>query len=228
MGDAYIRMRNFKDAIEVLEKVLELSRPEEVIYEAIGHCYHRLDNYAQARFHYRKASHMNPDDSKLYYKIALTYINDKQWEPAIKQLESALRIHRNIPEYHLALGECKMQLGNYKEAIHSFGIMVKQRPKNISGWEALIRCLYTAEFYEEACEQSLNALQATDFKPVFYFHYSACLFGLGKSKEALLQLEKGLGKAPRLLKKFVDLNPSILQNSQVVDLIARYKKGRKM
>src|SRR5215218_10206408 len=65
MGDAYLRMRKYKDAIEVLQKVLELTKPEEVIYEAIGHCYDRLKNFAQARFHYRKASHLNPDDSKL-------------------------------------------------------------------------------------------------------------------------------------------------------------------
>src|ERR1700733_6297246 len=55
MGDAFIRLRKFKDAIESLEKVLELSRPEDVIYEAIGHCYDKLNNYAQARFYYRKA-----------------------------------------------------------------------------------------------------------------------------------------------------------------------------
>jgi tetratricopeptide (TPR) repeat protein len=42
MGDAYIRLRKYKEAIEVLEKVLELSRPEDVIYEAIGHCSEEL------------------------------------------------------------------------------------------------------------------------------------------------------------------------------------------
>ena len=79
---------NIKEAIEVLEKVLELSKPEEVIYEAIGHCYDKMKNYAQARFHYRKASHLNPDDSKLFYKIACTYYNEEQWGSAVKQLES--------------------------------------------------------------------------------------------------------------------------------------------
>ncbi|RYG08507.1 MAG: tetratricopeptide repeat protein, partial [Chitinophagaceae bacterium] len=38
MGDACIRLRQYKEAIENLEKVLELARPESVIYEAIGHC----------------------------------------------------------------------------------------------------------------------------------------------------------------------------------------------
>jgi len=41
-----------------------------------------------------------------------------------------------------------------------------------------------------------------------------------------VQLENGMNKAPRLLKKLIDLNPSILQHQQVVDVVARYKKNR--
>src|SRR3954453_6544002 len=117
IGDAYIRLRKYKDAIEALEKVLELSKPEEVIYEAIGHCYDRMKNFAQARFHYRKASHLNPDDSKLLYKIACTYYNEGQWVSAVKQLDAALKIHKSQPEYNLLMGECKLQLGDIKEAV---------------------------------------------------------------------------------------------------------------
>src|SRR6478736_9527443 len=140
MGDAYIRLRKYKEAIEALEKVLELSKPEEVIYEAIGHCYDRLHNYAQARFHYRKASHLAPDDSKLLYKIACTYFNEGQWQSAIKALEAALKIHRLQYEYNLLMGECKLQTESFKEAIQHFSTAVRIRPKNIAGWEALIRC----------------------------------------------------------------------------------------
>ncbi|MDB5190569.1 MAG: tetratricopeptide repeat protein [Segetibacter sp.] len=227
MGDAYLRLRKYKEAIEVLEKVLELSRPEDVIYEAIGHCFHKLGNFAQARFHYRKASHLNPEDSKLYYKMALTYINEEQWESAVKQLEAAMKIQKMLPEYNLAMGECKMQLSQYKEAIQYFGNVVRSRPKSVAGWEALIRCLYTAEFFEEAKEQSLAAIKVTEGKPLFIFYYSACLFALKKSKEAIVQLEKAMTLSPRQLKKFIDLNPSILQNPLVVDLIGRFKKQRK-
>ncbi len=227
MGDAYLRLRKYKNAIEVLEKVLELSRPEDVIYEAIGHCFHKLANYAQARFNYRKASHLNPDDSKLYYKMALTYINEEQWESAIKQLESAMRIHRATPEYNLAMGECKTQLKQYKEAIIYFGNVVRSRPKSSAGWEALIRCLYKAGLYQEAMEQSLAAINMTEGKNIFIFYYCACLFAVKKVKEALLQLEKAMEKSPRQVKKLIELSPSILQNTQVVDIIGRYKKAKK-
>lgn len=226
MGDAYIRLRKYKDAIEALERVLELSRPEDVIYEAIGHCYDRLKNYAQARFYYRKASHLNQEDSKLYFKIACTYINEGQWNTAVKQLQTALQIHRLQPEYNLAMGECKMQMGEFKEAIQFFSNVVAQRPKNISSWEALIRCLYIGEYYDEAVEQVDAAIRHTDNKPIFTFYLSAIYFAMGRSKEGLVQLENGMNKAPRLLKKLIDLNPSILQHQQVVDLVARYKKNR--
>ena len=226
MGDAYIRLRKYKDAIESLERVLELSRPEDVIYEAIGHCYDRLKNFAQARFYYRKASHLNQEDSKLYFKIACTYINEGQWNTAVKQLQTALQMHRMQPEYNLAMGECKMQLGEFKEAIQYFSNVVAQRPKNISSWEALIRCLYIGEYYDEAVEQIDAAIRHTDNKPIFTFYLSAIYFAMGRSKEGLAQLETGMNKAPRLLKKLIDLNPSILQHQQVVDLVARYKKNR--
>ncbi len=226
MGDAYLRLRKFKEAIEVLEKVLELSRPEDVIYEAIGHCYHKIGNFAQARFHYRKASHLNPDDSKLYYKMALTYINEEQWESAVKQLDSAMRIHRSLPEYNLAMGECKMQLRLFKEAIQFFGNVVRSRPKSVAGWEALIRCLFKAEFYEEAMDQCAAAIKITEGKVLFIYYHSACLFALKKTKQAVMQLENAMSQSPRQVKKLIDLYPAILQNQQVVDLIARYKKGK--
>ena len=111
MGDALLRLRRYREAIEVLEKVLELARPEDVIYEAIGHCYDKMKNYALARFNYKKASHLSKDDSQLHYKIACTYMNEAQWESAVKSLEKALTLHRMQPEYNLAIGQCYRQMG---------------------------------------------------------------------------------------------------------------------
>lgn len=226
MGDAYIRLRKYKEAIEALEKVNELAKPEDVIYEAIGYCYERLKNPAQARFYYRKASHLRQDDGKLLYKIACTYFNEGQWQSCLKQLDTAMKIHRLQPEYNLLAGKCKEQLGLYKEAIQFFSNVVRIRPRNVNGWEALIRCLYKAGFYDEASEQVLAALQMTNGKALFIYYHAAVLLMRGKTKEALLQLESGLTKTPKMLKKFVELNPGILQNQQVVDILAKFKRNK--
>lgn len=226
MGDAYIRMRKYKEAIEALEKVTELSKPEVVIYEAIGHCYDRLRNYAQARFYYRKASHLNQEDSKLFYKIACTYFNEGQWQSAIKQLDTALRLHKNQAEYNLLMGECKLEMGLTRDAVQCFLNVVRVRPKNVSGWDALIRCLFKAGYYDEALEQAEAALTITGGKPLFQYYKAAILLAAGKSKEAMLLLAEALKAAPKLLRKFIEINPSILQNQKVVDLLATYRKNR--
>ena len=228
MGDAYLRLRKYKEAIDALEKVLELARPEDVIYEAIGHCYHRMGNYAQARQNYKKATHLNPDDAKLHYKVAVTYMLEKQWQPAVRHLENAMRINRNVADFNLAMGECMLMLKKTKDAIQYFGNAVRSKPKNAACWQALIRCLIEAKMWDDAAEQCLIAMERTINKPIFIFYYSATLFLLGQQKEALLQLEKGMEKSPKLLKKFMEIIPSILQNYHVVDIIARYKKGKKI
>lgn len=226
MGDAYLRIRKYREAIEALEKVLELSRPEDVIYEAIGHCYHRMKNYAQARFHYKKAVHLNPDDSRLYQKIATTYMQEGQWEQAIKQLEHALRIHKHINEYSILLGECFMHLGQYKEAAVYFGTVVKNKPKQIAGWESLIKCLVANEQLELALEQTELAYISTAGKVVFIFYRSAILYRMQKQSEALLQLEMALSKSSNLVNKLTKFYPEMMQDAKVAELISNYKKGK--
>ena len=226
IGDAYIRLRKYKEAIEVLSKVVELAKPEDVIFEAIGYCYDRLKNYSQARMYYRKAIHLNPSNTMLFYKMACTYFNDENYSSCSKQLEHALKINSHHPDFNLLMGECKLRSDLFEEAIDFFKIAVNARPKNAPGWEALIRCMYYAEDYDNAYDNAIAALHFTSNKPVFLFYKSAALFGMGKNKEALLQLEEAMEKAPRLLKKFVDINPSILQNHLVVDMIAKFKRRK--
>lgn len=227
MGDAYIRLRKYKEAIEHLEKVIELSKPEDVIYEAIGFCYEKMKNFAQARFYYRKASHLNPDLSYLIYKIAYTYYKENKYEQCMKQLDVALKMKRNKTEYYILMGECKMHLGFTKEAIQCFTNVVRLKPKSSVGWEALIRCLYQAVYYDEALKQIDNAQFMTNNKPVFLYYKALVHFALGKKKQAFIHLEEALIQSPAHLKKILELEPSILQHQQVADLIIKYKKRKK-
>jgi tetratricopeptide (TPR) repeat protein len=153
-------------------------------------------------------------------------MNEQNWAQALKYLESATRIRRLQPDFNLAMGDCYRHVGKLKEAIFHFTLVVQHRPRSSSGWESLINCLYQAEHFEEAALQVGLAELKTGDKPIFQYYRAAVLFEMGKPKEALLQLEAALQRAPKLLKKFIEINPVILQNQAVVDLIATIKRKR--
>lgn len=226
MGDAYIRMRKYKEAIEMLEKVLELSRPEEVIHDAIGYCYDKLKQWGQARFHYRKASHLNPSDSKMYYKIACTYHNEGRFDAAGKQLEQALKMAPGQPDFNLAMGLILSEKGDYKEAIPYLLNVIKARPKNLKCWVSIVECFIEMEDWDSAEEFAIIAYLKTKNKPIFSYQLVAIYFKSGKVKESINQLQIAMELDRKLVKKLIDMCPEILQHPQAADVIAQYKKRK--
>jgi tetratricopeptide (TPR) repeat protein len=227
MADACIRIRKYKDAIEALEKVVELARPEDVIYEAIGHCHERLGNHAQARFNYRKASHLNPEDAKLVHKIAVTYLREKNWVQAVKYMEMALRSNRRNHEFNMAMGEARLHLGQHREAVAHFSQAVTSRPRSLTVREALLRCLFACGMHQEGDRQCRIALKSLGDKPALHFYRVLMLFAMDKENEALLQLENALERSPRFPKRILELYPGLSRRPKVAALLDRYKPSRK-
>ena len=89
---------------------------------------------------------------------------------------------------------------------------------------ALIKGLFVSGYYDEALTQLEVAREHCGEKADFRYFQAAIMFELGKSKEALLQLEKALKMSPSRVKMFTELNPEYLRRSSVTDLISKYKK----
>jgi tetratricopeptide (TPR) repeat protein len=154
-------------------------------------------------------------------------MQEGHWDSAVKNIENAMSINRSNPDFHFSLAQCYIQLGRIKDAVIHFTQFIKARPRNLKGWKELIKCLYEAEYFEEAYEQIENAQKNTDNKPLLFYYKSAVLFSMGKSKEALFNLHLGIQKAPGFIKHFIELNPSLLQNSSVAGIISSYKNSEK-
>ena len=76
----------------------------------------------------------------------------------------------------------------------------KNKTKNINGWIELLRCLYKAELWEDALEYAIFAYEQTEHKPVSLLQ--GCYFtGIRQIKKALLYLEDGMQRNPKLVKK---------------------------
>ncbi len=224
MADAYMRLKWYEKAIEVLETHMELAKPEDVIFEAIGYCWEKKKNFQRARYFYRKASQLSPQDDSIFYKIGETYAREKQWEKAVKAYSVALHLDKDNASYCMAIGNCLMEMDAENEALVCYLNAVKLKPNNKTTWMALIKGLYLAHYYDEALTQLEIARENCGDKADFRYFHAAALFELGKSKEALIQLEKALKISPAKVKMFTALNPEYLRRGSVSELIGRYKK----
>lgn len=224
MADAYMRMKWYEKAIDVLEKHLEIAKPEDVIFEAMGYCYEKKKNFQRARYYYRQASQLSPQDDTIFFKIGETYAREKQWEKAVKSYSVALHLDKDNAAYCMAIGNCLMEMDAQSDALVCYLNAVRLKPGNKTTWVALIRGLYNTGYFDEALTQIEVARENCGDKADFRYYQAACLFELGKSKEAIIQLEKAVKISATKLKMFTELNPEYMRRSAVADLVAKHKK----
>ena len=224
MADAFMRLKWYEKALEVLDKHIEIAKPEDVIFEAMGYCWEKKKDFTKARNFYRQASRLNPEDDSIYYKIGETYAREQQWEKAVKSFSVALHLDKENAAYCMAIGNCLMELNVKNEALVCYLNAVRLKPANKTTWVALIRGLYFTGYFDEVIIQLELAKEHCGEKGDFYFYQSAALFEMGKAKEALLILEKGIKLTPKRIKIFTDLNPEYILRTNVAELIGRYKK----
>lgn len=226
MADAYMRLHWYDKAIESLEKNLELGKPEDVIFEAMGHCFEKQKDFNKARYYYRQAVQLNPADDGIFYRIGETYAREQQWEKAMKAYSVALNLNKDNAAYCIAIGNCLMELEAYGEALVCYENAVRLKPNNKSTWIAFIKGLYKNQDFEGALSQVILAKESLGEKPDLDYYQAGILFALGKSKEAMLYLEKALSEAPQKIKLLTEINPEILQRKTVADAVARSKRKK--
>ncbi|MBC7554404.1 MAG: tetratricopeptide repeat protein [Taibaiella sp.] len=224
MADAYMRMKLYDKALECLGRHLEIAKPEDVIFEAMGYCWEKRKDFIRARHFYRQALQLNPQDDTIFYKIGETYAREKQWEQAAKSFSSALNLDKENAAYCMAIGNCLMEMDVKSEALVCYLNAVRLKPGSKTTWVALIRGLFLTGYHEEAIIQLEVARDHCGDKGEFSYYHAASLFELGKVKEAMLHLEKGLKDAPKKIKVFTSLNPEYMLRSTVAELIGKYKK----
>jgi tetratricopeptide (TPR) repeat protein len=226
MADAFMRLKWFDKAIEVLEKHIEIAQPEDIIFEAIGHCWEKKKLFQKARYYYRQASLLNPKDASIFFKIGETYTREHQWEKAAKAFAVALHLDNNNAQYNMAIGNCLMHMNIPNEAVICYLNAVRIKPNIKTTWVALIKSLYISKLFEDALLQLEIAKDHCGAKPEFYYLQAACLFAIGKSKDALKKLESGLKSAPQKVGSFIALDADLIRRNKVSELIAAYKRKK--
>ena len=117
-----IRNGKFEDAVEKINKSLELKNDWEISYFYRAVAYHALENYDEAMLDYTKSIQLNPNMTDAYYnraKIILSESNSPMSEikKAIADLEKALELDDKFVDALFAMAAAYKKLGEYHKSL---------------------------------------------------------------------------------------------------------------
>ena len=193
-----------------------------------------------------KALNVNPDHSDARQQRAFINLGLKNFEEAIKDLETILELDTENMTVAVALAEALVQSDKFDDAIAVVDGIIKVRPQNSAGYELKDELYLTAEKFDEAFEQLNKAIEINPKSASALLTRARLSIIKGDSEEAkndigrvqqlqpnspqallllsaVYEQEEKYGDAARLLEQLLEFNPA---NTQLrMQLAMNYSMG---
>ena len=125
---SFINSGNIKEAIEIIEPLINNFPNESLLFNIRGVCNHSCQNYKVAIDDFQKAVELNSGYAEAYYNLGVSYGDLGEIESAKKAYKNALRINNNYPTAQNNLGQILFTQGEFKESISYFEWALKFKP----------------------------------------------------------------------------------------------------
>lgn len=135
VGLSYYQLKDYKSAIQPLEKALAFKRKEgrndPDLYRAIGQSHMLLKDYEKALPYFETLARIQMNVAANYYMLGVTYANLNRAEEASDAFQKAVKLDPKDSDSLYYLGVAYFRGGKLNEAIASLRQGVVADPKNI-------------------------------------------------------------------------------------------------
>lgn len=125
----YLRLQKTAEAIDVLEKILNLRNDIPEIYIALGEAYFNLAENEKAISSFQRAQELQPDNYRIFYDLGIIYYKNDQLEPAISSFEQAIRLNPEFASSYYQLGLAFIKKGDFPRAIEALEKFLQLEPE---------------------------------------------------------------------------------------------------
>ncbi len=219
LGDSLAKQEKFDEAISAYQKLLELEPEKSSIYRAIGHCYHKTNNYQEVVINYHKAIILEANQPAWVYKnLGNALAKQNQLDEAISNYEKAIEIESEDALTYVRLGHLYLQHRQPDQAFDCYLKAVALKPNVKTSYGKL------GYFHGGHAELDFNQLdkaiecyqQAIDKQPKFFLPYVY----LGDSLTAKNELDRAIDCYQRAgEKKLLAKYPELVESNNVLDKV---------
>lgn len=219
-------------SVEFFSKSIDLDPDDAIFRNSRGNAYRLLRQPQPALEDYNKAIELDPSISIFYINRSAILLGKKDYQAALKDLDEALRLNaRDSSAYyqrasvHLAMQDFAAAMADYDKAIS-----LEQRPLY---YQARGRVHFLQGRFEMSVRDNTEAIARDPAFAAAYDNRAIANIRLGKNKEALEDVRKGLALKPDsavvrytlayLLYQTGQLSQALTEITNVIDAVPAWR-----
>ena len=137
IGDCYREKGEYDTAIQKYNQLIEHTATDATMGKnmgakglaAIGLCFLKKGNIAEAQDYFKRSIEMAPQDENLPYNVAEIYFSNQQIDDAIRYFEMATQIKPDWPDPYYRLAFAYLNKGDNPKAIENLEKFIKLEPE---------------------------------------------------------------------------------------------------
>lgn len=184
----------YEEAIEKLQKAIEL-RPQMYDYLAdLGQTYYQLGDDGKAAAAYRQAVPANP--ASIYNKWGNSFYGLERYQEAVVKYQQSIELDPDDAVVHDNLGGAYHELGEYDKAAAAFEQAVALDPEYTTAYNRWGNTLYAQERYTEAAEKYQQAIELAPSTPLYHSNLGWVYFQVQEYERAAAAFQRAVELDP--------------------------------
>ncbi len=192
-GLALIQSKQYKEALDALDKALKLDSEHQPALISKGDAYFLLNDLDQAQRAFNDAVKNDPLDPTAHYKLGKTLLGMHRNDDARTQFAEAVRLFPDFPEAHFELATLLADADQYPQAIEHFQQSIKLKPDNEIAQYNLGRALLLTRQFAPAADRLRDATRLNPQHGAAWINLGIALLSSGKASEGKEALERATG-----------------------------------
>jgi tetratricopeptide (TPR) repeat protein len=159
LGYAYIRAEMYPEALEVLEKAIQIGHPPGLLNHYRGFCFLKLGKHERAVEEYEKALAKVCANRKLAKEAAMAHTNlgiqlfeEKKWDLATQEFHRAIELDADYLEAVVGLSKVMLGKDEFERAVELGTKIISKKPMDYRGYLIVASALQAQGKASEAIE----------------------------------------------------------------------------
>ena len=188
----FYKQGKYKEAIDVFSTILEHDEGNAEVYNNMGLCYAKLNDFEQAEKAYKKSIELNRAIPQAYINLSDLYYKHHDLGSAIGTLElGTYEMEDNLVLAHM-LARVYLEDSRYDMAIVELEKALDKEPENYDAYYDLGRVYFELGDYEDAISNFENVIEYKEDNEFLYYYLAQSYEGNNEIDKAISNYLKAI------------------------------------